>query len=198
MSSSLQRARPQMTEPFTCLGDFAHGLEIAGRGDRKAGLDDVDAQVDQRLGHFHLLGQVHARPGRLLAVAERGVEDTNIALAHDCVPVWGGFVRCYLRSMLGWPTRSRPGQHQPRPANCGTSTGPRSTRRPVRVVSRWTSSRSSTLPRPISQGQRPTKKPQGVCPGVRVVHISACRRTPATSAPEAPKATAAKGSSKWP
>ncbi len=65
-------------------GDFANRLEIAGRGDRKAGLDDVDAQIDQRLGDLHLLGQVHARAGRLLAVAERGVEDFDDApFGHD-------------------------------------------------------------------------------------------------------------------
>ena len=60
-------------------GDLAHGLEIAGRGDGKAGLDHVDAQLDQRLGDFHFFGQVHARPGRLLAVAERGVEDDDVS-----------------------------------------------------------------------------------------------------------------------
>ncbi len=78
MSLSLQRARPQMVAPRT-LRAIADGLEVAGRGDRKAGLDHVDAQVDQRLGHFQLLGQVHAGAGRLLAVAERGVEDDDVA-----------------------------------------------------------------------------------------------------------------------
>ena len=41
-------------------GDRADRLEVAGRGDREAGLDDVDAQVDQGLGDLQLLGEVHA------------------------------------------------------------------------------------------------------------------------------------------
>ena len=56
-------------------GDLANGFEIAGRGDGEAGFDDVDAQIDQRLGELHFFVDVHARAGRLLAVAERGVED---------------------------------------------------------------------------------------------------------------------------
>ncbi len=65
--------------PAHRLGDFPDGLEVAGRGDREAGLDHVDAQVDQGLGDFQLLGEVHARAGRLLAVAERGVENGNVS-----------------------------------------------------------------------------------------------------------------------
>ena len=77
MSASLQRARPQIVAPRILRGDFADGLEIAGRGDREAGLDDIDAQIDQGLSDLHFLGEVHARAGRLLAVAERGVEDAD-------------------------------------------------------------------------------------------------------------------------
>ena len=77
MSASLQRARPQIVGAADVVGDLAHRFEIAGRGDRKAGFDDVDAQIDQRLGDFQLFGQVHARAGRLLAVAQRGVENAN-------------------------------------------------------------------------------------------------------------------------
>ena len=75
------------------VGDFADRLEIAGRGDGKAGLDHVDAQVDQRLGDFHFLRQVHTGAGRLLAVAERGVENDDqsvvligLCLTFDCLP----------------------------------------------------------------------------------------------------------------
>ena len=60
-------------------GDLADGLEIARRGDGKAGLDHVHAQLDQRLGDLHFLGQVHAGAGRLLAVAERRVEDDDVS-----------------------------------------------------------------------------------------------------------------------
>jgi len=63
--------------PFHRLGDFADRLEVAGRGDREAGLDHVDPQVGEGLGNLHLLAQIHACPGRLLAVAERGIENHN-------------------------------------------------------------------------------------------------------------------------
>ncbi len=58
-------------------GDLADRLEVAGRGDREAGFDDVDAQIDQRLRDLQLLVEVHAAAGRLLAVAERGVENDD-------------------------------------------------------------------------------------------------------------------------
>ena len=60
-------------------GDFTHRLEIAGRRDREARFDHVHAQLDQRVGEFQLFGQIHAGAGRLLAVAERGVEDHNVS-----------------------------------------------------------------------------------------------------------------------
>lgn len=66
------------------FGDFANRLKIAGRGDRKAGFDHIDADVDEGLGDFELFAQVHARARGLLAVAERGVEDDDAAL------VWCG------------------------------------------------------------------------------------------------------------
>ena len=65
-------------------GDLAHRLEVAGRGNRKTGLQNVDPQVPQGLGHFHLLRQVHAAAGRLLPVPQRRVEDHNASLvAHE-------------------------------------------------------------------------------------------------------------------
>ena len=60
-------------------GDFADGFEVARRGDRKAGLDHVDAQIHQRLRDLQLFFEVHAAAGRLLAVAERGVENDDRA-----------------------------------------------------------------------------------------------------------------------
>ena len=71
-----------MVGPANGAGDLLDGFEIAGRGDRKAGFDDVDAQIDQRLGDFQLLGNVHAGAGRLLAVAQRGVENANRPRRH--------------------------------------------------------------------------------------------------------------------
>ena len=64
------------------LGDRLDALEIAGRGDREAGLDHVDAEVGQRLGHAQLLVQVHREAGRLLAVAQRGVEDDDAVVVQ--------------------------------------------------------------------------------------------------------------------
>ena len=58
-------------------GDGADGLEVALRGDREPGLDDVDAERGQGAGHLHLLGLVHARARRLLAVAQGRVEDPD-------------------------------------------------------------------------------------------------------------------------
>ena len=58
-------------------GDGADGLEVALRGDREAGLDDVDAQRREGAGDLELLGHVHARAGRLLAVAQGRVEDPD-------------------------------------------------------------------------------------------------------------------------
>jgi len=62
-------------------GDQGHRLEVALRGDRKAGLDDVDAHALELAGDLELLGLVHRRAGRLLAVAQRGVEDLDVAHA---------------------------------------------------------------------------------------------------------------------
>ncbi len=59
------------------------GLEIAVRGDREAGLDDVDAHRVEKLGDLELLLERHGGAWALLAVAQGGVED------QDAVG-WGG------------------------------------------------------------------------------------------------------------
>ena len=59
------------------LRDAPHSLEIARRAVRKASLDDVHAEPGQLLGHHQLLVGIHRRAGRLLAVPERRVEDTD-------------------------------------------------------------------------------------------------------------------------
>ena len=79
MSLSLQRARPQIVAPRTLRAISRTASKSPGEAIGKAGLDDVDAQVDQRLGDLQLLVEVHAAAGRLLAVAERGVEDDDLA-----------------------------------------------------------------------------------------------------------------------
>ena len=58
-------------------GDGPDRLEVAGGGDRKPGLDHVDAECGERAGDLDLLGHDHARAGRLLAVAQGGVEDPD-------------------------------------------------------------------------------------------------------------------------
>src|SRR5207244_4713865 len=64
-----------------------HRLEVAGRGDGEAGLDDVHAEVLERLSHFQLLGKVHAGPRGLLAVPQRGIEnDQTVVLRHGRLP----------------------------------------------------------------------------------------------------------------
>ena len=68
--------------------DRRDGLEVAGRGDREAGLDDVDVQAGELVGDLELLGGVQRDAGRLLAVAQGRVEDPDVAgvrlhAAHD-------------------------------------------------------------------------------------------------------------------
>ena len=62
------------------LGDLVHGREVAVRGDREAGLDDVDAHGVEHLGDLELLLVRHGGAGRLLAVAQGGVEDDDAVL----------------------------------------------------------------------------------------------------------------------
>ncbi len=60
---------------FDLARDGLDALEIAGRRDRKAGLDHVDAEIFEGVRHLQLLGQVHAGAGGLFAVAQGRVED---------------------------------------------------------------------------------------------------------------------------
>ena len=66
------------------IGDLAYRFKIAHGSDRKSGLDDVHAQIDQRLRNFELLAQIHAAARRLLAVAQGRVEDCNLAVFARC------------------------------------------------------------------------------------------------------------------
>ena len=77
MSRSLQRARPQTDEPATSVAIARTASKSPTEAIGKPGLDDVDPQRGQRAGHLELLGHVHARARRLLAVAQRGVEDPH-------------------------------------------------------------------------------------------------------------------------
>ena len=83
--------------------DRLDGLEVAGRGDREAGLDDVDAQARELLGDLELLGRVQRDAGRLLAVAQRRVEDqysvgvVRLIMSLLASPSLGFFSGCGLR-----------------------------------------------------------------------------------------------------
>ena len=60
---------------------FAHdrgaGGQFAFGTGGKSGFDDVRAQFGERMGEAQLLGGGHAAAGRLLAVAQGGVEDRD-------------------------------------------------------------------------------------------------------------------------
>ena len=68
-------------------GDRLHGLEVARRGDRKAGLDHIDAQARELLGDLQLLLGVERDARRLLAVAQRRVEDDDAVGVLDRIHV---------------------------------------------------------------------------------------------------------------
>ena len=74
-------------------GNGLDRFEIAVRGHRKSGLhDDVDAHILEHVRDAQLLFQIHGAPGRLLAVAQGGVEYHNALIAslagHDEIPSW--------------------------------------------------------------------------------------------------------------
>ena len=70
-------------------GHRVHGLRVGGRGDGEPGLEHVHAEGVERTRHPQLLGDRHREPGRLLAVAQRRVEDPyGGAVVHQPAP-WG-------------------------------------------------------------------------------------------------------------
>ena len=88
--------------------DPLDGLEVARRGDREAGLDHVDAQPRELLGDLELLRRVQRDARRLLAVAQRRVEDQySVSFTVHDVP---RSFRAVLRLLLGWVCGSR-GRH---------------------------------------------------------------------------------------
>ena len=80
ISLNAARDKPAYDRVLGALGDLVHGREIALRGDRKAGLDDVDAHLVEQLGDLELLLMRHGGAGALLAVAQCGVEDDDAVL----------------------------------------------------------------------------------------------------------------------
>mmetsp|Transcript_100316 Transcript_100316/g.279272 ORF Transcript_100316/g.279272 Transcript_100316/m.279272 type:complete len:521 (+) Transcript_100316:2515-4077(+) len=74
--------------------DRLHRLEVAVAGRRKACLDDVDPHALQLAGDAQLFLARHRRAGRLLAVAQRGVEDDQL-VGHRTFSSWcWGTVSC--------------------------------------------------------------------------------------------------------
>ena len=77
MSGAWARARPAMTGPSTSAAMPADRLEVTRRGDREARFDDVDPEPRELVRDLELLPHVQRDAGRLLAVAQRGVEDDD-------------------------------------------------------------------------------------------------------------------------
>ncbi len=73
------RERGDRDPALGLLRDPPDRLEVAGRGGRKAGLDDVDLEPRELARDLELLGRGEPGAGRLLAVPERGVEDADPA-----------------------------------------------------------------------------------------------------------------------
>jgi hypothetical protein len=72
-----------MIRPLDRVRDRLDGLEVTGRGDRKAGLDHVHAEAGELLRDLDLLLGVQRDPGRLLAVAQGRIEDVDPVLLRD-------------------------------------------------------------------------------------------------------------------
>ena len=72
--------------PGDGLGDSMHRLEVAGRRSGEPALDDIDAQALELARDRDFLLDVHGAAGRLLAVAQRGVEDADIVGVGQDVP----------------------------------------------------------------------------------------------------------------
>ena len=66
-------------------GDRLDRLEVTGRGDREAGLDDVDTETAELVRDLQLLLGVQGDARRLLAVAQRRIEDTYAIRLVTCV-----------------------------------------------------------------------------------------------------------------
>ena len=111
MSSSPARDRPHTTERLRRLAISETASKSPSRGDREAGLDDVDAHGVEEVGDLQLLLEGHGGAGALLAVAQRGVEDEDrsvlVVLCGCCASLAGAGLLASV--MVGGP-RLRPGR----------------------------------------------------------------------------------------
>ena len=83
-SPSLQRASAATAIPPRVSWAIRRtASKSPGRGGREAGLDDVDLEPRELAGDLELLGGGQPGAGRLLAVAQGGVEDADAARRHE-------------------------------------------------------------------------------------------------------------------
>ena len=61
----------------SCPAIALDGFEIAVGTDREAGLDDIHAHRFELTRDFQFLGEDQGRPRGLLAISQRGIEDSN-------------------------------------------------------------------------------------------------------------------------
>ena len=75
-----QRCDPRLAN---CLRDCCNCRKVAFRCHRKASLNDVHAQVFERVRHGQLFLRGHAAARRLLAVAQSGIEEGYVVCGHE-------------------------------------------------------------------------------------------------------------------
>ena len=144
------RARPATRRLAQLARHRAHGLEVALARDREARLDHVDAEPLELARERELLVQVHAAARRLLAVAQRGVEDAEQLSSLMASPLAGLASR-------GSPARS-PRALRPSASARSTRRGPRPRRGArSRTASRSAPARSARSRRP----RRPAPRRRG-------------------------------------
>src|SRR5579862_5145495 len=89
-------------------GDGARCFEIAGRSNRKTGLDDIRSEFFDRVSELEFFFRVHGKTWRLLAIAERGIEDTDDFHGHSISKP--GDRKCRPRNSFTTPPAGLPAQ----------------------------------------------------------------------------------------
>ena len=150
------RASPQIDAPRTSRATALHRLEVALARDREAGLDHVDAEPLELARDRELLVEVHAAARRLLAVAQRRVEDPD-AVRSSLHPRGSG--SCSGPSVAGDLLERHAGEAAP----AATPPGPRARRR----------RRSRTASRRLRRSRAAARSPRA-----RASRTSAAGRAP--------------------
>ena len=123
------------------LGDRPHRREVVGRRGREARLDDVDPEPRERSRDLELLGRRHRRARRLLAVAQRRVEDAYVPV-RSLIAIALILVRSFARVAYSRADRPSPGR--------GTASSRAASRRPARC--RWSRSFTRCAVEPLAPG----------------------------------------------